>query len=835
MDDGQTVDALPHSIPSRQVRGAFTTARLSCVAALLFCMTTGVPFACAQKKKGADVKPGTPQVASASEADQGTLVVDDEPERGLPESAAWLEAIEVGKAFSTSSYEAIADERWQEAHDLLSSQELIKKEGEHHGLLARAYAALRADRHEACLKDVNAALEMSALSAFKSDLASWGVSCAHALERHAEVARLANFVDSSHPSHERALYLLGDALVEAGSSTDLEQAEKIFAAYLELYPRSSNSELVRFAYARRLEARGKPSQAAELYNDMITYHPLSNNVPLALKEVKRLKPKISKAASARISASTDTQRLNKLRALFARHRSEEVVEDGKRYLKGFKKGSESYCETQYLMGKSLTKLRQHTDSIAHYEDIIKRCSDKSWLVKAYYLAGRGLWNAGKRAEARDMFEKLWKAFPSHSYADDAMLYAAKIEKSEGNTKSMRSILKEQLKKYPNGDMMSDAQWLLMQDLFLKEDYQEVIDFARESPEAGKESLYTRGRLDYFAGRAAEKLGKEKDARAFYEKVSVEHPLGYYALLAVNRQAKMAGLEEGQDICTIDSGAICDRLVKASKKSLEEKGALKAAIEIPKSVEQADAFKRGGVFLRLGMHSLAEREFHALSAKLSESDEALWSLAMLLDAAKAYPFSHDITRRKIEGWEVGYPVANTTHRWTIAYPRPFFDEISSWAKKREIPSQVVWAIMREESGFNPRVESWANAKGLLQLMDSTAEKMARKDEMKDFTASKLFEVDNNLRLGTAYIKELSDTFDAHPALIIAGYNGGSGNVNNWLTKNGAMELDMWVEEIPYGQTRNYTKRVLTSFWTYHWLYAKKGAATPVLPFTLPPAS
>ena len=833
MDDGQTVD-VKHSSPQK----ILTTARLTCFAALLFCMTSGVPFACAQKKKASDTK-DTPKVAAASKTgvveDQGPLVVDDEPERGVPKSAAWLDAIRVGDGFSTSSYEALADERWQDAYELLSKQELVKKEGEHPGLLARTYAALRAGRHEACLKDATAALEKGALESFRSDLAAWGVECAHALDRHGEVAKLANFVDSAHPSHERVLYLLGDSLIKAGSSTDLEQAEKIFAAYLELYPRSSNSELVRFAYAKRLEARGKESQAAELYNDMITYHPLSNNVPLALKQIKRLKPKSSKAALKRIEASTDTQRINKLRALFARHRSEEVLDDGKRYLKDFKKGGELYCETQYLMGKSLTKLRQHSDSIAHYEDIIKRCSDKSWLVKAYYLAGRGLWNAGKRAEARAMFEKLWKAFPSHSYADDAMLYAAKIEKSEGNTKNMRKILKEQLKSYPTGDMMSDAQWLLMQDLFLKEDYQEVIDFARESPEAGKESLYTRGRLDYFAGRAAEKLKKTKDAKAFYEKVSIENPLGYYALLAVNRQAKLAGLKDGEDICTIDSGAICARLIEASQKALEQKGGLKAAIEIPRSVEQADAFKRGGVFLRLGMHALAEREFHVLSAKLSDSDEALWSLAMLLDAAKAYPFSHDITRRKIEGWEVGYPVKETEQRWTIAYPRPFFDEISTWAKTRDIPSQVVWAIMREESGFNPRVESWANAKGLLQLMDSTAQKMAKKDEMKDFTASKLFEVDNNLRLGTAYIKELSDAFDAHPALIIAGYNGGSGNVNNWLNQNGKMDLDMWVEEIPYGQTRNYTKRVLTSFWTYHWLYAKEGAATPLLPFTLPPAS
>ena len=133
-------------------------------------------------------------------------------------------------------------------------------------------------------------------------------------------------------------------------------------------------------------------------------------------------------------------------------------------------------------------------------------------------------------------------------------------------------------------------------------------------------------------------------------------------------------------------------------------------------------------------------------------------------------------------------------------------------------------MREESGFSPRIESWANARGLMQLMDKTATRIAQVDKMKDYKSSVLFTPKQNIRLGSAYLKELSTQFDAHPILIIAGYNGGYGNVSRWLERNGSAPIDLWVEDIPYGQTRKYTKRVLTSYWAYHWLYGKKKTPT-----------
>ena len=81
-----------------------------------------------------------------------------------------------------------------------------------------------------------------------------------------------------------------------------------------------------------------------------------------------------------------------------------------------------------------------------------------------------------------------------------------------------------------------------------------------------------------------------------------------------------------------------------------------------------------------------------------------------------------------------------------------------------------------------------------------------------------------------MKELGDTFQMHPAFIIAGYNGGAGNVNRWIKERGELPLDLWIEDIPYSQTRNYTKRVLGTFWIYHWLHG--GERVPGLPLSVP---
>jgi len=129
-------------------------------------------------------------------------------------------------------------------------------------------------------------------------------------------------------------------------------------------------------------------------------------------------------------------------------------------------------------------------------------------------------------------------------------------------------------------------------------------------------------------------------------------------------------------------------------------------------------------------------------------------------------------------------------------------------------------MREESGFNPRIESYAHALGLMQLLQKTASWVAGKQ----MSRRRLRIPRHNIPLGVKYLRYLSDKF-GHPVMMVAGYNSGPGGVYKTLKRTRRRHIDEFVEQIPYDQTRRYTKRVMSSAWTYQVLYGDKKGAIP----------
>jgi soluble lytic murein transglycosylase len=134
----------------------------------------------------------------------------------------------------------------------------------------------------------------------------------------------------------------------------------------------------------------------------------------------------------------------------------------------------------------------------------------------------------------------------------------------------------------------------------------------------------------------------------------------------------------------------------------------------------------------------------------------------------------------------------------------------------IPTALTWAVMREESAFNPEAKSVANAIGLMQLMAGTARLVAHDTDL-PFDEQALHRPDVSIALGTRLLSELRTSFPLHPAFAIAAYNGGSNAVRRWLQQHGADDFDVFVERIPFDETRNYVKKVLSSEAAYAYLY------------------
>jgi soluble lytic murein transglycosylase len=153
-----------------------------------------------------------------------------------------------------------------------------------------------------------------------------------------------------------------------------------------------------------------------------------------------------------------------------------------------------------------------------------------------------------------------------------------------------------------------------------------------------------------------------------------------------------------------------------------------------------------------------------------------------------------------------------HAWPNAYA-----ELVAQATGREgsVVPELVYSIMREESGYRADVISPVGARGLLQIMEETGQRLAARAGRDPISAEDLFEPKTNIALGAQYLGELSQRFDGRLAPAIASYNAGPAAVTRWLGE--ARDEDEWVEEIPYEQTRHYVKRVLRSLYAYEVLY------------------
>lgn len=742
--------------------------------------------------------------------------------------------------------DAIAGERWKVANLLLVGASKGKSDAKNPATtqalqdpyfeLLSGYLNLRAGNFDTALIQLKA-LD-SKVEVLEDYRLYWAAQSALGAQKTHDAVLLAARVSNKSRLFGSSLILLADALAQSETDDDLARAIKTLEVYLGKYPNGRSARAARLLLAESLEKSKHWDRAGKAYLNILQKDALSASAVTAAARLNVILNKLSAPLQKEVTTPTLDRRFSRWRALYAAHRSEKLIAEltpELSKLKG-KANKKRRCEALYLIAQSHTKLRHHGDAAPWYSRILSECADTTYELKALYVGGKGFWNSGDKDKAREWFGRIVKDFPDHSFADDAMYFSARILREQNKQKAARVKLAMQVKRYPKGDMAKDARWLTVREFFAKKQYQNVVDYIDRLEETGEDDLYTRGRLAYFRARALEQLAAGKSeplklAEKAYREVVNAHPLSYYAYLAINRIGLFYGDQKTQqnqslshdpritDLCTVEGAKVCDFI--ASKDSPK--------VVISKELREAAHFNKGTELLRLGLVGIAEKEFQALRRNHASADN-LWSMTYLLDAARAYRVSHDLPRRHIKGWDDHYPRDAADAHWSLAFPRPFAQSVEAAAARRKLPPAIVYAIMREESGFNPKIESWANARGLLQLMASTAEKTAQADGLSGFTAEQLFVPEVNIRLGTAYIAELGAQVDGHPALMIAGYNGGYTNVSRWLRERGDLPLDLWIEDIPYGQTRKYTKRVLASFWTYAWLYGED--RVPPVDFVVP---
>ncbi|WP_232818216.1 transglycosylase SLT domain-containing protein [Zobellella maritima] len=144
---------------------------------------------------------------------------------------------------------------------------------------------------------------------------------------------------------------------------------------------------------------------------------------------------------------------------------------------------------------------------------------------------------------------------------------------------------------------------------------------------------------------------------------------------------------------------------------------------------------------------------------------------------------------------------------LRFPVVYRDSFRRQAQRLKIEEATLFAIARQESAFFEQARSPAGAGGLMQLMPGTARETARKHGIPFGSANDVYHPDINVQLGSAYFRELLNRYDNNRILAIAAYNAGPGRINGWLKDSGSRPFDVWVENIPFRETRGYVQNVL----------------------------
>jgi soluble lytic murein transglycosylase len=230
-----------------------------------------------------------------------------------------------------------------------------------------------------------------------------------------------------------------------------------------------------------------------------------------------------------------------------------------------------------------------------------------------------------------------------------------------------------------------------------------------------------------------------------------------------------------------------------------------------------SFQRGLRLLETGDIEAAKREIVASGAVGDDSEpESLWAIALLYDLGGAPEVGHAFARSRLTDYLGHYPAGRWKTMWQVAYPRAFASLVEPESRGRGIPAALTWAIMREESDFYADAKSTSNAYGLMQLITSTARGVASGTPY-GWDETQLKRPDASIALGAKLLAGLRAEFAKNPALAIAAYNAGGGAVGRWLVARGDQDFDLWVEQIPWDETRGYLKRVLASEAAYGLLY------------------
>lgn len=452
-------------------------------------------------------------------------------------------------------------------------------------------------------------------------------------------------------------------------------------------------------------------------------------------------------------------------------------------------------EAETLFGRG--RLDQGLETLWRVADDYPRTSA---APAALFRLASLLWNRDRDAAALRAFGELRSRYPRDSRVPDATYAIARIHDSAGREQEALETYTEVVRRFPRHDLAAESKWRIGWIHYRAAHWDEATEAFADLAEDSRGKRHDEAM--YWRARAHENAGRHERARELYRRIASDADdspyAAYYAAWAKAR---------------LDLISRREPVAKPFAHAYDGSVAVPPVAE-PSPPPSLPSFhvERWRELRAAGINELARHELARIAAG-APADEA--TTRFLIDA---YRSVDDFRRARALAGRAGRAAdLSARERRELLYPLGFWTEVSREATAYRVDPIWVVALMRQESMFDPGAVSPVGARGLMQLMPSTAERVAAEIGRTVDDESELTNPQLNITLGTAYLRSLNDRFGDDILKALAAYNGGETAVERWQRQFGALAPDEFVESITYRETRDYVKRVAGNYRVYRELY------------------
>lgn len=468
---------------------------------------------------------------------------------------------------------------------------------------------------------------------------------------------------------------------------------------------------------------------------------------------------------------------------------------GIRYAWKNEREKEKYLEATEDYARFIYRLYKRNKRSAYFR---KKVHD------AYVELMRTYWTLGQIKNASSCLDFLERELrKKYSLAEVYWLRGRMQEERQNYSEAVKWFTAGLNEKAIDAELTEKLYWYQAWNLRKIKDYAK----AREAFEALKDktdSDFAKARYQFWLARTLEDLEAREESETEYRKLIENDPLGYYGLLA-HRQI--------HELIPADSAAL-SRIPAEQDVSVPTMNTPQAGSEF------ADLLKVPVLewLISVEEYDLARNYLDETSKKYSrrkEQSEETWlkifnSYARSGHFLSLYEQLGQLTPERRTKILSNHP--------ELLFPRPYYQEVQLAADRFQVSKELIYSIMRQESAFNPRARSHADAFGLMQMLPEVAQQTAQTLDIEYARAEDLFDPYTNIQLGSAFVKDLWEKYSGQFILAVASYNASETAIRGWMLTRFTGDSVEFIEDIPYEETRGYVRLVMRNFIFYQVMEA-----------------